>query len=117
MKYAIMFLIFSNFNAYSAPSKNHACLKDIQKICPEAIGDKRLLMNCIQKHEKELSHECTKKTLKIKEAAKKRLYDLNKYCVQDAKKLCSDITPGKGAILKCLREKSNETSQNCRSLL
>lgn len=117
MKTLYFILILFSHESYAAEKNNHACLKDIQKICPNAIGDKRKLMECINENENKLSSECKTKTNNIKIAAKKRLEDLKKNCTEDAKKLCSGVKPGNGAILKCLRDKSIEASEKCKSLL
>ncbi|MDX1958101.1 MAG: cysteine rich repeat-containing protein [Leptospiraceae bacterium] len=34
-------------------------------------------------------------------------------CKEDAKKLCADVKPGEGRIIKCLKEKEQQLSEAC----
>jgi hypothetical protein len=35
-------------------------------------------------------------------------------CAEDAKKLCADVAPGGGAIMKCLKAHETEVSKECK---
>jgi hypothetical protein len=41
----------------------------------------------------------------------------DKACADDAKKLCSDVPPGRGNVMKCLREHQADLSAACKDRL
>ncbi|HTP65184.1 MAG TPA: cysteine rich repeat-containing protein [Geobacteraceae bacterium] len=38
-------------------------------------------------------------------------------CKEDVQKFCSDVTPGEGRVIKCLKEHEQELSQSCQEAL
>ncbi|MGV2979718.1 cysteine rich repeat-containing protein [Camelimonas sp. ID_303_24] len=43
--------------------------------------------------------------------------DLAKYCPSDIKRLCANVQPGGGRIMKCLKQHSKEISVGCAQAL
>lgn len=47
-------------------------------------------------------------------AVKKSINQLKSACKTDVDKLCSDVTPGEGRIVSCLRSKEDRLSPSCK---
>lgn len=43
--------------------------------------------------------------------------DLGKYCPADIKRLCQNVQPGGGRIMKCLKQHAKEVSVGCAQAL
>ena len=96
---------------------NHPCAEDMKKYCADKKGDKKAMVECMKSHENDLSATCKEKISARKEEMKNKIEKLKENCSDDAKKFCAEITPGKGAILKCLKSHENEVSDKCKSVL
>jgi hypothetical protein len=86
------------------------CAEEIAKFCKDIQPCKGLLMNCLKKHENELSSTCKAKV----EEANKRLEEARQACAEDIQKFCKDIQPGGGRIAKCLKEHACDLSPACK---
>lgn len=86
------------------------CAEEIAKYCKEVKPGGGRILNCLDEHQKDLSASCKKKL----EESKKRLMEAQQACTGDMEKLCKDVQPGGGRILKCLREHTQELSSACR---
>ena len=86
------------------------CAEEIAKFCKDIQPCKGLLMNCLKKHENELSSTCKAKV----EEANKRLEEAQWTCAEDIQKFCKDIQPGGGRIAKCLKEHACDLSPACK---
>lgn len=84
------------------------CAADREKFCKDVKGGMREVIECLKKHEAELSAECKSHGAKAKEQAK----EVKNACKGDAEKLC----PGtKGhARIKCMLSKMDQASEACR---
>jgi hypothetical protein len=64
----------------------------------------------MKEHEKDLSPACKENIKKLK--AKVR--EVADACKGDAEKLCPDVKPGEGRILRCLKQHENDLSSACK---
>lgn len=102
----------------SAAAKN-VCSEDIAKFCNNVSPGWVNLMDCLEKHESELSSACKEYEAKMggarverKERVKeKRMF--RQACQADVDKLCYDAVPRQGGIVKCLNEHKSELSDPC----
>ena len=102
----------------SAVEKN-ACSEDVSKFCADVKPGQGAIVDCLGKHESELSAPCKDIQLKRqerraerKEIMRKRV-DTHQACKEDVAKFCKDVQPGRGAIPKCLKEHESELSAQC----
>ena len=100
-----------------------ACRPDMQKFCNDVKPGGGRIIECMNKHDAELSPACKEQlvaTEKKREAVKhewqSRKADWEKACGDDAKKLCPDAKPGHGALAECLLQRKDEVSQSCKDM-
>jgi hypothetical protein len=109
----------------SAQSKN-PCSEDIARFCEKVSpgpAGMAALMDCLEKHEKELSDACRKfeagiggqRMERSESVGEKRR--LRERCANDITKFCNDTTPTKGGMLKCLKEHEKELSDPCKDVI
>lgn len=97
-----------------------ACKDDIASLCKGTKGGE--MVSCLKKNEDSLSSGC-KTALKAGRKGKRGGGpggDMEKNraaCAADVKKLCADITPGGGSIIKCLKENESSLSEKCKATL
>lgn len=85
------------------------CADDIAKYCKDVQPGKGNIVKCLKEHEKDLSPACREKGAEMKN----RMNDFRKACEGDVQKLCKDVQPGGGRIIKCLKEHEKELSPDC----
>jgi hypothetical protein len=86
------------------------CAEDTQKFCADiSPGDGRML-ECLRKHQAELSETCRNQQ-KIMQREVRALTA----CRPDLSRLCSDVTPGGGRIWKCLQAHEGQLSSGCKA--
>ncbi len=105
--------------AVSAADRN-ACSADIAKFCTNIKPGVIPLMECLEKHENELSGECkafeetmggrgAERGEKVREKVKFR-----QACMNDMTKFCKEANPTQGGMLKCLNDNTKKISASCR---
>lgn len=105
----------------SAADQN-PCSKDIARFCPKikpGPAGMMALMECLEKHEKELSDTCRDfeagiggpRVEKSEEIREKRAFRKN--CMGDIVKFCQDTSPTQGRMMKCLNEHESELTAPC----
>jgi hypothetical protein len=89
------------------------CREDIQKFCAGVQPGGGRFRDCLQQHAAELTPACQQhlKQMKAKVAAWREA------CEGDVQKLCSGVAPGRGGIVRCLREHQGDLSQACKDQL
>lgn len=98
-------------HAYAAEKHEGPCHEDMQKYCATAGDDHASKMKCMKENESKFSQACKDHVVKMKEAMK----EVKEACQEDVHKLCADVKPGKGRIMKCMKEHHDELSEGCKS--
>jgi hypothetical protein len=100
--------------AQSAPPGAGAqpCRADVARLCPEA-KDRASIRACMKDKADQVSAECKAKWADFKERAQAVI----EACKPDAAKLCSQVRPGHGRVMVCLRDHEAELSDACRAQL
>ncbi|MFZ5523358.1 MAG: cysteine rich repeat-containing protein [Pseudomonadota bacterium] len=94
----------------SAEEVDKPCVADARKLCKDVQPGEGRVARCMKEHEKELSPGCRENIGKMKEKAR----DVAEACKDDAGRLCKDVEPGKGRILRCLKQHEGELSAACK---
>jgi hypothetical protein len=95
-----------------AQSKN-PCADDLARFCRDVKPGGGRLVKCLKEHEKDLSPECKASI----EAARAKAKEAHDACADDVQKFCKDVKPGKGQIVKCLKENEKQLSPECHDEL
>jgi hypothetical protein len=97
-------------SAFAASAVVKACRTDIKSQCGDEMkSGGAALKDCMKKHFSDLSEDC--------QVAIIRVAAVGKACRADAKKLCSDVKPGKGAMADCMKSHATDLSDGCKEAL
>ena len=102
----------------SAADKN-ACSEDIAKFCQNIEPGMIAIMDCLEKHENELTgackeHEATMGGRKVESREQVRgIIKFRQACLNDMAKFCNDANSTQGGMLKCLNDHEKEISVSC----
>ena len=69
-----------------------------------------MLFRSMKENEASLSQACKNHLVKMKEARK----DIKEACQEDVESFCSDVGPGKGHLMKCMKENKEKLSAACQ---
>lgn len=85
------------------------CMADAKKLCSNVpIGGGRI-QACLMQHEKELSDGCRKRVHDLEQ----EIGTLAAMCRGDIARFCSDVAPGGGRVLTCLKSHGDDLSPLC----
>jgi hypothetical protein len=90
-----------------------ACKDDVAKFCKDVQPGQGRIMQCMKEHENELSPGCK---ANLAEMQKKR-HEAREDCKDDVIRFCSNIKPGGGKIIHCLKEHETELTPQCKAKL
>jgi hypothetical protein len=116
---AAVFCMGLMFGTDASAVEKNACSEDVAKFCADVKPGQGAIVDCLGKHESELSVPCKdiqskrqEKRAERKEIMRKRV-ETHQACKEDVAKFCKDVQPGRGAIPKCLKEHESELSAQC----
>ncbi|GIL17366.1 MAG: hypothetical protein BroJett040_11170 [Oligoflexia bacterium] len=87
------------------------CHDDIQKFCKDVQPGEGRMAKCMKDNKDKFSKACQDHMAQMKEAVKEG----KEACYEDIKKLCADVKPGGGRIIKCLNENKDKLSDTCKA--
>ena len=94
---------------FAAARGDGPCKQDRETLCKDMKG--KDMMTCLRDNKDKVSPACKEHMDKMKEHMK----DAREACRADVEKLCADVKPGGGAIMKCLHEHKDQVSSDCRA--
>jgi hypothetical protein len=93
------------------------CRADTERLCGDVPAGGGARARCLREKRDQVSAECRAQLEPAqRERNPGRLAEVQAACHDDAEKLCADVRPGGGAILRCLRDHP-ETSAGCRAAM
>ncbi|HEU0188170.1 MAG TPA: cysteine rich repeat-containing protein [Gallionellaceae bacterium] len=87
------------------------CADDAAKFCKGVEQGEGRIARCMKEHENELSPACKQNIAKAKE----RVKEAAEACKGDIEKVCKDVKPGGGRILRCLKQHEDTLSPACKA--
>ena len=87
------------------------CAADIQKFCADVQPGGGAIVQCLKKHEADLSEACKQRGKDLKQ----KLQAFEVACQQDSDKYCKDVQPGQGRKIKCLKDNEANLSSDCKA--
>jgi hypothetical protein len=110
----ILILCVAALTSATAISARGECKADREKFCASVPkGDKKAMWQCMKDNEAQLSEPCKNHIAKMREKGK----GIKKACKEEHKKLCKDVKPGEGRIIKCLKQNEAQLSDACKAAL
>jgi Cysteine rich repeat len=97
-----------------------ACENDLKTYCSQVTPGEKRLLACVYAHEDKLSDQCTyalyQASVILEQAAQAVAY-VGKSCRNDIEAHCQNVEIGKGRMLTCLKDHSNEVSNTCKTAI
>lgn len=116
MKKRVVFLVCSLIvmpvaaQAAFTAAQRDACKADYETFCRDVIPGGGRIVKCLRDNAAKLRERC--RAAVAEDAAARR--GMREACVADYQKFCGSVTPGGGAIVKCLRQHEGELEPGCR---
>jgi hypothetical protein len=107
------------FGTDASAADKSACSEDIAKFCQNIEPGMIALMDCLEKHESELTGACKEYEATMgggRVERRERVQQQTQFrqaCLNDMTKFCNDANPTQGGILKCLKDHEKEISASC----
>jgi hypothetical protein len=84
-----------------------ACKADADKLCKDVTPGGGAILECLKKHQSEVSPKCANNL--------KALKQVSNACEPDVEKFCWDTPIGKGGIAGCLKKHAADLSPDCKA--
>jgi hypothetical protein len=111
------------FGCDAFAADQNPCSEDIAKFCKDVKPGWGATMDCLERHESQLSDACKdyeakmeKPRMESREVAGQQMR-VRQACRDDVAKFCNDVTSGSVGIATCLKEHANELSMPCRDAM
>jgi hypothetical protein len=107
------------FGTDASAADKSACSADIAKFCQNIEPGMIALMDCLEKHESELTAACKEYEATMgggRVERRERVQQQTQFrqaCLNDMTKFCNDANPTQGGILRCLKDHEKEISVSC----
>jgi Cysteine rich repeat len=87
-----------------------SCMEEIENYCKVVQPGAGRIIQCLDVQGKELTPVCREKVDK----ALARFEEAKNICAEDIRKYCSEVKPGEGRVLKCMKAQKELISPACR---
>lgn len=97
-------------SAFAASRVARVCAADVKAHCGDVMkSGGKPLKDCMKTHFSDLSEDC--------QVAIIRAAAVGKACKADAKKLCADVKPRRGAVAACMKSHAADLSDACKEAM
>ncbi len=110
----VVFIAAVGVGFWQAPqafAEKGACADDVSKFCKDVQPGQGQIIKCMKEHENELSAGCKAQLAEMRE----KRQEAREACGDDILRLCSNVAPEGGGIIRCLKEHENELSPQCKA--
>lgn len=111
-------LVASVFAAWlletSAARAQDPCAVDVKQFCADLPPQSGRVQSCLRQNEARLSPACKAKRASVASRFRAIFQEFAVACQGDARRLCSEVKPGKGQVLACLLRQQDDLSSACR---
>ncbi|WP_295905332.1 cysteine rich repeat-containing protein [uncultured Bdellovibrio sp.] len=98
------------FGSLSMAHEEGPCAKDRETLCAGVEHGGGAIAKCMKENKDKVSGECKAHMEKMKGHMK----EMKEACHDDVEKFCADVKPGKGHMMKCMKEHKEELSASCK---
>lgn len=108
------------FTAAASAADQNPCSQDIAKFCKDVGPGRTAIMDCLERHESQLSDACKEYEAKMEgprvewREVLMQQKRVQRACRGDIVKFCSDVKSGRGGFATCLKEHESELSTPCK---
>lgn len=88
-----------------------ACKADVERLCPDAKGDREAVRQCLVEQRAQLSESCQEDVNRHEE----RRQAFEQACGADAQRLCGEAQGRQ--LHQCMRDNKDDISESCQSFL
>jgi hypothetical protein len=106
-------VVFVALLAVGSARGEDACRADVEKLCAGIPKGGGRIDACLRANEAKLSPGCKADLASVSRKVK----EVEAACASDIPSICSDVRPGGGAILQCLRANLFSVTPGCRAVL
>ncbi len=90
-----------------------ACRPDVERLCAGIPQGGGRIAACLKANEAQVSAACKAEIASVARKAR----EVGEACADDVRSFCSDVTPGKGAVLKCLADNRGSLTPQCQAIV
>lgn len=109
-KFIVVCTLVLGFASFAQAEGHGPCAKDRETLCAGIEPGGGAIAKCMKENKDKLSAECKAHV----EAMKGQHKEVKEACHDDVEKFCADVKPGKGRIMKCMKEHKEELSAACK---
>jgi hypothetical protein len=120
---SVLFIVALMAGTSVSAAEPNPCTEDIAKYCKDVKPGQMALLECLEKHEAQLSDACKAYEAKMERPRVEsrevvmQQKKVRQACREDVVKFCSGSPSVKGGISACLKEHGNELSGPCKEAL
>ncbi len=125
----VLVVVFSMLVAFSEVASSQqglvesvvkGCDKELKTFCKDVTPGEGRVLACLYAHEDKLSGQCEyalyDAAVQLERVVNAVAYAANE-CREELTKYCSDIKPGEGRLLQCIKKNDAKVSNRCKQAL